>query len=58
MRDRPIDPSALVDGDTPGDFDAEKAIERWDEIRDHGHPLGPDSEHADTESDRQEGNSQ
>lgn len=44
MRDRPVDPSALVDGETPDDFDADAVIERWDEIEERGHPI-PDHEH-------------
>lgn len=30
------------DDDTPPGFDAEKAIERWEEIEERGHPLGPE----------------
>jgi len=43
MRDRPVDPSALVDADTSDDFDAEAVIERWEEIADRGHPIAPES---------------
>jgi len=43
MRDRPVDPSALVDDETPDGFDPEAVIERWHEIEDRGHPI-PESE--------------
>jgi len=39
MRDRPVDPSALVDGKTRGDIDAEAVIERWEEIEERGHAI-------------------
>jgi len=39
MSDRPVDPSALVDGETCGDINAEEVIERWQEISERGHPI-------------------
>jgi len=42
MRDRPVDPSALVDDETPGNFDADVVIERWKEIEERGHPIPED----------------
>jgi len=39
MRDRPADPSALVDGETPDGFDPEAVIKRWKEIEERGHPI-------------------
>lgn len=39
MRDRPVDPSALVDDETADDFDPEEVIERWQEIEERGHPI-------------------
>jgi len=44
MRDRPVDPSALVDDDTPDGFDAEAVIERWKQIERRGHPIPEGSE--------------
>lgn len=41
VSDRPVDPSALVNDDTPDDFDVEKVIEQWGDIEERGHPLGP-----------------
>jgi len=43
MTVRPVDPSALVDDDTPDNFDAETVIKRWKEIEERGH-LIPESE--------------
>jgi hypothetical protein len=43
MRDRPVDPSALVDDETPGDIDADAVTERWEEIEERGHPI-PENE--------------
>jgi hypothetical protein len=43
MTERPVDPSALVDDDTPDDFDPEAVINRWKEIEERGHPI-PESE--------------
>lgn len=44
MRDRPVDPSALVDGETRGDIDADEVVRRWKEIKECGHPIpeGPE----------------
>jgi hypothetical protein len=43
MRDRPADPSIPVNADTPSDFNAQAVVERWEEIQEQGHPLGPNS---------------
>lgn len=32
----------IPDADTPDGFDPESVIERWREIEERGHPLGPD----------------
>ena len=39
MRDRPVDPSALVDGETTDGFDPEAVIKRLKEIEERGHPI-------------------
>lgn len=49
----------IPDDDTPPGFDAEKAIERWKEIEEQGHPLGParygnTSEKADDSAERRQ----
>lgn len=34
MTDHTVDPSALVDDDTPDGFDPDEATERWEELED------------------------
>lgn len=49
----------IPDGETPGDLDAEEVIERWEEIEERGHPLGPaqydDERYSDTGTKHPEG---
>jgi hypothetical protein len=32
----------IPDDETPPNFDADAVIERWEEIKERGHPLGPE----------------